>query len=166
MCCSCIIFVCVQQQQHEEGKTTRFTTFAAPRSKHNTWKTVAGRQQQAWVYRCLCFFTPTVCACLSSRVCHPHVVKRCPPPCFLEYTNCADGKIVCQPVFRCFLRFVTLLFRYVVPARAEPVQIDLDIPGPEEVYKCADEVVLHLYKVKRGVPTDRLMIGGAPVATP
>ncbi|CAM9942143.1 unnamed protein product, partial [Ectocarpus sp. 12 AP-2014] len=30
--------------------------------------------------------------------------------------------------------------------RAEPVQIDLDIPGPQEVYKCAEEVVLHLYK--------------------
>ncbi|CAM9642131.1 unnamed protein product, partial [Ectocarpus fasciculatus] len=32
-------------------------------------------------------------------------------------------------------------------ASPTPVQIDLDIPGPEEVYKCADEVVLHLYKV-------------------
>ncbi|CBJ28299.1 conserved unknown protein [Ectocarpus siliculosus] len=33
--------------------------------------------------------------------------------------------------------------------RAEPVQIDLDIPGPQEVYKCAEEVVLHLYKLIR-----------------
>ncbi|CAM9782864.1 unnamed protein product, partial [Ectocarpus sp. 4 AP-2014] len=32
---------------------------------------------------------------------------------------------------------------------AEPVQIDLDIPGPQEVYKCAEEVVLHLYKLIR-----------------
>lgn len=52
----------------------------------------------------------------------------------------------------CFVRSAfchsSFFFFFFFPARAEPVQIDLDIPGPQEVYKCAEEVVLHLYKVR------------------
>ncbi|CAN0115923.1 unnamed protein product, partial [Ectocarpus sp. 6 AP-2014] len=47
-----------------------------------------------------------------------------------------------------------------LPPQAEPVQIDLDIPGPQEVYKCAEEVVLHLYKQFRP------MFGGKRVRPP
>lgn len=46
----------------------------------------------------------------------------------------------------CFLRFPCFF-------SAEPIQIDLSKPGPAEIQRCADEVVLHLYKVSRALCT-------------
>lgn len=40
-------------------------------------------------------------------------------------------------IYNCFCRF----------ARVEPIELDLGHPGLEEVQKCADEVVLHIYNV-------------------
>ncbi|CAM9872229.1 unnamed protein product [Scytosiphon promiscuus] len=43
---------------------------------------------------------------------------------------------------------------------AEPIEIDLSIPGPDDIQRCADEVVLHLYKEYR------VMFGGERIRPP
>lgn len=99
-------------------------------------------------------FVRAVCSCSVPTRC-PGTKQLAMPPeiCFVvemfhgATTRAFGGVVSLLPPPTLFSALVNAA-RVLCLVRAEPVKIDLNKPEPEQVQKCANEVVFHLYKVR------------------